>query len=252
MALTATATQGFESYRNLDAEEILLIPGTAATTFTRGDAIKITNGVAAVASAGDAAIGVCTKSVTTPATSVAFPLPTGYQYGLEESPDSTLVPVQLFASAGTPLFQVTFQNHLDITVSAYSSATPSLTLGAGDKTGADDDLNGALVYVYEGPGIGEVNVITDYVNATGVCTLARKFATDLTASSKCIILGGETGVGSFGVGFFGRCDISSDGTKVDTDDGADNGPISVCIDYRETADFLKNLKLPVGRQINFG
>lgn len=249
MALTATATQGFESLRSLDSEETILLPGTPGVTFNRGDVVKMTNGL--VAKAGDSeasAIGVVTKTVTVPsATSAGFPVPQDYNAGDGSTEDDTLVMCTLFVSAGCPIFKSTFNGQADDTVAAYNAATPSLTLTTG--LGADDDGIGGIVYVYEGTGAGQINVVADYVQGTKILTLARKFKTDLSTDSKVIILEGE-GSGAAGVGFFGRCDLDATQNQLDVADGSADGDYIVVMDFRQSTSFVKNLTLPVARTSN--
>jgi hypothetical protein len=253
MALTATATQGFESLRSLDSEETILLPGTPGVTFNRGDVVKMTNGL--VAKAGDSeasAIGVVTKTVTVPsATSAGFPVPKDYNAGDGSTEDDTLVMCTLFVSAGCPIFKSTFNGQYDDTVAAYNAATPSLTLTTG--LGADSDAIGGLIYVYEGTGAGQVNVVAAYDEDGGeagakVLTLARKFKTDLSTDSKIIILRGATG--AVGIGFFGRCDLDATQNQLDMQDGSDDGDYIVVMDFRQSTSFVKNLTLPVARTSN--
>ena len=178
MALTATATQGFESLRSVDSEETILLPGTPGVTFNRGDVVKMTNGL--VAKAGDSeanAIAVVTKTVTVPsATSAGFPVPRDYNAGDGSTEDDTLVMCTPFINAGCRIFKSTFNGQFDDTVAAYSASTPSLTLTT--ALGADDDAIGGIIYVYEGTGAGQLNIVADFDQAGGeagakVLTLAR-------------------------------------------------------------------------------
>ena len=249
MALTATATQGFESLRSIDSEETILLPGTPGVTFNRGDVVKMTNGL--VAKAGDSeaeAIAVVTKTVTVPsATSAGFPVPRDYNAGVGSTEDDTLVMCTPFINAGCRIFKSTFNGQHDDTVAAYAAGTPSLTLTT--SMGADDDGIGGLVYVYEGTGAGQINIVADYVHSTKVLTLARKFKTDLSTDSKIIVLEGA-GSGAAGVGFFGRLDLDATQNQLDVTDGQDDGDYIVVMDFRQSTSFVKNLTLPVARTSN--
>jgi hypothetical protein len=135
----------------------------------------------------------------------------------------------------------TFKNHADdATLDAYTAATPSITLTT--ALGGDDDPNGGLVYVYSGPGAGQLNVIEDYANGTKIATMTRAFGVAVTAASSVIVLEGEGGGAARGVGFLGRFDIA-DKDEADMADGADNGEYIVYMDMLNAHKYLANLTL---------
>ena len=249
MALTATATQGLEFHRVVSENEIIYCPGDPGDTYTRGDAVVATvgEGVVDVAADSEVAIGTVAKTTICPAASQAFPLPADFYPSHDSAAGNCLVPLHSAVPAGTPVYLATFAGHIDETVVSYLASTPYFegTTGAG----ADDRPNGAFVYVYEGPGIGEVNLISDYDHTGGTVELEyqthRAFATALTSASKCIILAGEAAA-SRGIGCFGRVDLQ-DQNNLHAADGADNGIFLVYMDWRKAAYYLKNLTLPVVR-----
>jgi hypothetical protein len=243
MALTATATQGFEFLRRTAPGEILWIPGDPGDTFTRGDIVTVTagEGIVDAAAAAEAPIGRVVKTVTCPAATVGMPTPAAFDPVSDASPHTCLVGIEPFVPAGTPVYLATFAAQTDDeNITAYTAGTPSLTTGS---TGSDDDLNGALVYVYGGPGIGQVNVVADYANGTGVATLHRIFETALTTASDVIILA-DSSAASNGVGFFGRLD-AADQNNLTVDPADAIGDFTVYLSYPDATKYLKNLKLPV-------
>lgn len=249
MALTATARQGFEVERYVQPHEILYVMGDPGDTYTNGDAVVSTvgEGVVDPAAAGETIVGTVAKTTVCPAATVAAPLPADFNPAFDSESNRCLIPIRSAVPPGTPVYLATFASHIDDTVASYDSATPYIEGGTG--AGADDRPNGALVYVYEGPGIGEVNVVADYDHADGAAellyTLHRKFATDLTTSSKIIVLAGEAAA-SRGVGWFGRC-ATGDQNNLVVNNGANDGKWVVYMDWRKAGWYLKNLTLPVVR-----
>ena len=249
MALTATATQGLEFHRYVAEHEVLYVPGDPGDTYTRGDAVVATvgEGVIDVAADSEVAIGTVAKTTVCPAATTAFPKPADFYPAFDSDAGKALIPIHSAVPAGTPVYLATFAGHIDEVVVSYDAATPYFegTTGAG----ADDRPNGAFVYVYEGPGIGEVNLVADYDHAGGAVdklyTLHRTFSATLTTSSKLIVLAGEAAA-SRGIGAFGRIDLQ-DQNNLHTADGANDGIFVVYMDWRRAAEYLKNLTLPVVR-----
>ena len=56
MALTATATQGFELAGRVPDHDVLWLPGDPGITFTEGDLVIVTNGVLVLATDSAAAV----------------------------------------------------------------------------------------------------------------------------------------------------------------------------------------------------
>jgi hypothetical protein len=146
--------------------------------------------------------------------------------------------------------------------SAVDCESPSTTVSGADRlvvrgycvandnnkgTGGDNYPNGGLVYVYAGPGAGEVGVVADYDDAGGTpdekLILHRAFNATLTSDSKIIIVAGE-GAGDRGISIFNRID-SGDEDNLIANDGADNGDWCVYADWRELESYLRQLTLPV-------
>ena len=249
MPLTATATQGFELLRHTTENEVIYIPGDPGDTLTRNDQVVCTvgEGLADPAAANEGGIiGRVTDTVIMPAASQAFPLPLNdFDPVAKATADKCLVGLSVNVGKGLPIYLVTFKNHWDDTVISYTASTRAIALTTGMT--ADDYPNGALLYVYEGPGIGEVNVVEDYDHTGGAAELLlichRAFKTALTSASKLIVVGGE-GAASRGVGFFNKCE-GADENELTVNQGADDGDYTVFLDWRDAATHLKNLRLPV-------
>ncbi len=258
MALTATASQGFELLRLTGPDEVLYVPGDPGDTYTLGDFVVETVGEGlvdpAAADEETIIIGRVQQTTVCPAASTAWPRPEDpWQAGVDGDADQkTLVPINGIVPAGTPVFLVTFAGHIDDTVSSYVASAGSMT-GAGAYIAmtagpsADDYPNGALVYVYEGTGAGQWNVVMDF-DVTGgtveiMLGLHRPFKVALDSTSKYIVLAGEA-VANRGVGFFDRVSIA-DNNNVVVDDGANDGGFMVYADARTIAKYLAQLKLPV-------
>lgn len=247
MALTATATQGLEIYRHVEANEVLYMLGDPGDTYTRGDAVTATvgEGVLDPAAAGEPVVGVVARTTVCPAASVAAPKPADFNPAFDSEANRCLIPIHSRVPAGTPVYKCTFASHIDEAILSYTASTRAIAGGTG--AAADDYPNGALAYIYEGPGIGEVAVVQDYDHTGGAAELLyilhRRFSVAPTAASKWIVLAGEA-AGSRGVGFFNRTDMA-DANNLAVNDGADDGNFVVYMDWRETATMLKNLTLLV-------
>lgn len=244
MALTATASQGFEYLRATSHEEILWLPADPGVTFTRGDLVTMTNGVCVLAGDSSAnTYGTVEKTVISPAAATPWPMPDGGLIDDDTAAAKGLVKVRMHVAAGLPIYKVTFAGHFDDTLAAYTAATPSVTLTV--SPGANDDTNSSLIYVYEGPGKGECNIGDDYDHASKVLTTHRKFNATLTTSSKVIIIEGEGG-GVGGIGMLGRID-GADQNNLDATDGYNDGDWTVWCSWHQIGSFMQNLTLPVIR-----
>lgn len=250
MALTATATQGFEPFRLVAPDEVLYQPGDPSDTYTRGHGVVSTagEGVLDVIAADEVMVGTVQQTIVCPANTVAFPFPivSPWKGQVDDTATQlTLIPIRPCVQVGTQVYLATFQNQLDDTVVTYSAANRYIEMTTG--AAADDYPNGAYVYVYEGTGAGQINVVEDYDHTGGtvelMLTLHRPFAVALDTTSKFIVVSGEAATNK-GVGAFGRCAIGAAG-KLDVNDGANDGEFTVYCDWRELADHLKNLRLPV-------
>jgi hypothetical protein len=250
MALTAVATQGFEPFRLVAPDEVLYVPGDPGDTYTKGHGVVATagEGVLDVIAADEVMVGVAQQTIVCPAATTAFPFPlvSPLKGQIDADADQlTLIPIRPCVPAGTQVYLVTFQNHLDDTVISYDATGRYVALTTG--AAADDYPNGALAYIYEGTGAGQLNVVEDYDHTGGtvekMLVFHRPFAVAPDATSKLIILSGEAATNK-GVGSFGRCAIGAAG-KVDVNDGANDGEFTVYCDWRELAGHLKNLRVPV-------
>lgn len=260
MALTATASQGFEFERHVAQDEILWLPGDPGITYTRGDLVAIgassatTGGllIKATDSLVDC-VGVVAKTVICPAASQAFPIPkSSALWGDESAAMKTLIPVRPLYPAGTPVFKVTFSGHVDDTVTSYAASAGTMTgngayieMGTGMAT--DDYGSGAYVYVYSGTGAGQINISSDYDHAGGTVStmlgLVRPFEIALDSTSKIIVLAGEAAADR-GMAVFGRID-AYDHNELHAADGSNDGDFVNVLDFRQAADYLSKLQLPV-------
>jgi hypothetical protein len=246
VALTATASQGFEHLRVTAENETLLLPGDPGITFAKGDLVIVTNGVLVTATDSSEAIGRVTETRVCPAASVGFPIgPLDVGNYDSNARNPALVPVELFVAQGTKVVKCTFKNQKDDTVIAWTESTRAIACTTGMT--ADDYPNGAILYIYEGTGAGQINVVEDYDHTGGAAELLlichRNFQIQPDATSKFIVLSGEA-ASTRGVTFGGRID-EADEDELDAADGADNGKFAVMLDFIGAGEFLKNLMLPV-------
>jgi hypothetical protein len=251
MALTATATQGLGLHRYIADSEVIYVPGDPGDTFTR-DHPAIANvaaaGVGVIDEASDSSasmIGMVAKTTVCPAATQGFPLPGAFLPRKGDAESLTLVPVRPRVAAGTPVYKASFANHWDDTVVSYTAATRAIACTTGMS--ADDYPNGGLLYVYEGTGAGQVNVVEDYDHTGGAAELLlichRAFATALDSTSKFIVVGGEA-VANYGISQFGRMDLDTN-RALDASDGANDGDYVVYADWSELGELLKNLTITV-------
>lgn len=247
MALTATASQGFQSHKTIAEGCTILLPGDPGVTFAEGDLVIVTNGVLVLATDSAEAVARVAKSVVCPAATTGFPAPRELDYCNfdGDSKNLALIPVEPLVAAGTKVLKATFKNHYDDTVVSYTANTRAIACTTG--MGADDRPNGGILYVYEGTGAGQVNVVEDYDHTGGAAELLlichRAFDVALDSTSKFIVVGGEAAADR-GVTFLGRVDVA-DEDEIDASDGANDGKLVVFLDFREADDFCKNLMLPV-------
>ena len=249
MALTSTEPDGLRPIGpKLSGNEIILLPGDPGVTFNVGDRVTVAagEGVAKLAADSGASIGSVVKKIVCPANTTAFPQPGAYlNHAQGSEADKTLIPVRLDTAGGLQVQIGKFANHKDETVVSYSAANRYAAMTTGMT--ADDYPNGALVYVYEGTGAGQWNVVEDYDHADGTVELMlvfhRPFAIDLDNTSKIIVLSGE-GASNKGIYPMGRIDLD-DEDALDCSDGADNGTFAVLCDWRNLGHYLSKLLLPV-------
>lgn len=176
MALVASRiTMGFEFVRNLagfapNPVDYELTPGEA---FQKGDLVVFNNGkvTKATASTTGQVLGVMAETITASLDDITY----GKVY---DNPFN--------------VYRVTFADHRDATATGGSTTTlVDTTL----PTSADDVWNGALLYVYEGPGAGSIRTVADYTGATDTLTVTKPFPEAITSASKYILLGAAAVVG---------------------------------------------------------
>ncbi len=251
MALTAAKSpQGLAFHRHWTEGAEVYVPANPGITIARGDNLAIgaaagAHGVAILSTDSLAtSIGRASRSQVVPAATQAFPVPANHVPD-GGAADLTLVPVRPQIAAGTPVFLATFKNHKDDTVITYTSSTRAIACTTGFT--ADDYPNGAWLYVYEGTGAGQVNIVEDYDHTGGAAELLlichRPFATDLDSTSKFIVVSGEASA-DLGIGSFGRIDLA-DEDELDAADGANDGDYVVVMDFLRAPQYLRNLTLPV-------
>ena len=246
MTLSASDTQGFEFAGFVEDSEVLYIPGAAGTTYTKGDLVGMTAGELSAAGGDTAPIGVVMETVACSANTVAFPSPLSFQPGKADDADLTLVPVRPILPAGTPRYKVSVANHVDETVVSYTPSTRAIECTTGFA--ADDRPNGALLYVYEGPGAGEANIVEDYDHTGGAAELllscTRPFNATLTTASKFIVLGSDGGASALFQ--LGRADsVSTSSMKIDVDDGSDDGDFVLFFSWEKVGELLGDLSVIV-------
>ncbi len=243
MALTATASQGFEHVGYTSGKEVFYLPGDPGDTFTRGDAVYIANGVLDRVTDSIDPMGIVQRTTVCPAASVAASTSLDLDPIENAAADKCLIPIKPMVGAGWPIYEVTIAGQFDEStgLAAYTAGTPSVTLTT--SPGANDDTNGSILYVYEGPGKGEILIGADYVHATKVLTTHRVASATLTTATKLIALEGEGG-GVGGIGFLGLID-AADHNNLDVTDGYEDGNFMLWMDWINAPKLLQQLKVRV-------
>jgi hypothetical protein len=241
MALTAARTlQGNEMVRTIQSPDILHLPGDPGVTFTRGDRVAMSNGVLILATDSLAdTIGRVMKTTVCPAATQAFPIGPNGPSDLDGAEAKTLIPIEMDVPAGVKVFAAPISNHCDYTVTSWTAGTRALVVATGFNT--NDYPNSAIVYVYDGPGKGQINVIEAYTHATLTLTMHRAFAVAPTSASSVIVLAAAAAAN--GVGFMGRMDFD-DENALEVDDGDDDGNAVLYCDFLKIQEYLKNLSVP--------
>jgi len=242
MALTGVTSQGFEFVGLTSGEEVFLLPGDPGVTFTRGDAVIITDGVLVLATDSTIPVGFVDKTTVCPAATQAASPPAEIDKIEDAAADKCWIPIKMNVPGGVPKFRVTFAGHADDAVVSYSGAGASSYVQLTTQLGNDNDSNGAICYVYDGPGKGEILMVADYDDAGGTPNakqiLHRQAKATLTTSSSVITLEGE-GSGVGGIGFLGRCD-AADHNNVDMSDGYDDGDFVLFFGAKEAPSLLQD------------
>nr|WP_297388266.1 phage tail tube protein [uncultured Roseateles sp.] len=99
------------------------------------------------------------------------------------------------------------------TGTAQGGGASEITLAVG-ASASDDAYNGAAVYIASGPGVGEWNIITDYVGATKVATVGRAWDVEPTSASAYVVYTQDVIAGVRTKG----ATINAEGIDVTTDD----------------------------------
>lgn len=221
---------------------IYMISGDPGVTYTKGNRVIMsgTDGsrgcvIEASDSSADS-IGRVHKTTVCPAATQAYPLPGSPPGDLDGAASRCLIPIELDVPAGAPILHGhCYASALDDTVTSWNAATRALVVGTGISV--NDYGMGGLLYVYDGPGKGEVNIIEDYAHGTLTLTMNRVFNATLTTSSKVLILSNNAaaydGIGPFGA----RMDLGSAGV-FDVSDGYDDGNFVTFCDWYELAGLL--------------
>lgn len=178
MAYTAARTsQGFELIGNMfgpapNPGRYELTPNTA---FSKGDMVKLTNGkVAKAAANATGVLGVMAESFTT-----------------VENPSAAQTYGAVYDNPFN-IYRCTFADHVDSTATGGTATTLIDTELA---TSTDDYWNGAYLYIYEGPGAGDIRTVKDYTGATDILTVEKPFSATPTTATKYILLGGAGAAG---------------------------------------------------------
>jgi len=242
MAMSISTLQGMKDYRKVAEGEQLLLPGDPGVTYARNSMLGASNGV--LINGTDSLAPphvVCPRGIVCPANTQPFPVVSGqggilgarHKYAAE---DLTLVPVATGVPSGTQVYLGKINGHGDQDVVTYTASTRKIAGITG--FGTDDYANGALVYVYEGPGAGELNVVEDYVHSGTELQMHRKFSATLTSDSKIIVLCDGAGSANNPVGpIFGRMDLQ-DVDELEVDDGSDDGNFHIYGDWFELNHYI--------------
>lgn len=178
MAYTAPrVSQGFELIGNMfgpapNPNKYILTPNTA---FNKGDMVVLTNGMVAKAAAGATnVLGVMAKSYTTTENPAAK-----QTWGLVyDNPFN--------------IYRCSFDDHRD---AVATGGTATTLIDTNLSTSNNDVWNGAMLWIYDGPGAGDVRIVKDYVGANDTLVVEEPFSAVPTTASKYILLGEAGAVG---------------------------------------------------------
>lgn len=228
--------------------QIFFVPGDPGVTYTKGDmvyrsvATTGTGGCILADVDGTApAIGRVAKTVVCPAATVAFPSPLNFDPADEsDSKNKCLVPIELLAPA-QDIYNAPVESYIDTTVTSWTPSTRSLVVGAG--SGGDHGLPGGLVYIYDGPGKGQWNMVEAYTHGTLTAVLHRIFDVVPTNASSIVIFAGENVAAGAGCSFGGRVD--KDNNAIVVNDGYEDGPYIVVPNWSDLNACITGGYLPV-------
>lgn len=245
MAFSAETSQtGVRVHRRVADKEILLLPGDPGVTFYKNDYVAQSGGVLIAATDSLAnAIGRVVKTTVCPAATQAFPIPGpgGGISDLDGEAAKTLIPIEVDVPAGVKVMRWPITGYCDETVVSYTASTRAVALTTG--FGTDNYGIGALAFVYEGTGKGELNIVEDYDHADGaaelLCIFHRAFNATLDTTSKLIFLTGKNAASDGRSCILGRMDIY-DKDQMHVDDGYDDGNYITFMDFMDAANHVKD------------
>lgn len=242
MALTATSSPlGFDNIVGYTTgKEEFYVPGDPGDVLTRGHSVTKTagEGFVDICATDEVSFGTVRKTVTMAAATTGHPNPESAEPCFDTT--DTLALINPAVAAGIPIRVVTFSGQVDDTVASYDGTVPEIIMSTG--CGADHRSAGAIVYIYDGPGAGQIGTVASYAHSGIHLVLDRKFEVAPTSASSIIVLSGEAATYK-GIGFFGR--IGADNNNLTADNGADNGMWMVFADFRKLNRYLHQLTLPV-------
>lgn len=211
MALTANRkTDGFELVGNKlgIVDPGVLYELTPGVSFYKGDMVVLADGRVAKAAAGATnVLGVMAETV------LAADNPSGKTtYGrVYDNPFN--------------IYRCTFADHIDSIATGGSTTT---LIDTTLTTSTNDVWNGALLYIYDGPGAGSRRTVIDYIGASDTLVVDEPFPAAITIASKYILLGaGSTAgdvinVGSIGINIKNENTIKANGSIA-----SEAGPLAV-------------------------
>jgi len=224
--------------------EIIHVPADPGVTYTRDNLyhVIVTNGVAtAVTDSYSGGTMICKKTMTATAATTYFP--STKEMREWDDTQTEFVPME-WAGPQQMIYAAKLAGYSDETVVSYTASTRAVAVTTG--WASDNRPAGALAYVYEGPGAGEINIVESYDHAGGAAALLtvfhRAFKATLTTSSKMIVLASTAAANAVSVN--GLMDPLTSAT-LDTDDGVGDGPWMVYPSWRDIATLLPTGALPV-------
>lgn len=225
MAFSVTSMSGIRRIGETNSKTVWWVPGDPGIAYTKGNLCTMSNGVlVAVTDSAEGGWLRPTRTVTASAAGASTPFtrPEALKPHGDPADELTLIPCEVDLPDGVPINLAKVHNITDDTVASYSAASRYVACTTG--FGADARPNGSIAYVYEGPGMGEFNIVEDYDHTGGAVELMlvfhRAFKATLTSSSKIIVFGSTAAANA--MSFFGRCD-AYDADEIDCIDGYDDG-----------------------------
>lgn len=204
-------TNGFERVGNLlgnipsNGKEYELTPSTA---FAAGDMVVLTNGlVAAAAASATNVLGVMAETIA-----------------LADNPATGGVKGRVYDNP-FDIFRCSISDARD---AAATGGTTATLIDTAIGVTADDRWIGAILYIYEGPGKGDLRTISDYEEAAKTFTVTKLFSAAPTTATKYLLFGAAAAagdvinIGSIGVNIKTKALIDGDATTA-----GEAGPLAV-------------------------